>query len=45
MTQPIKIYNGEIITLSTIIEGDGILVTSKTICAVSEKELKSEYAN
>ena len=39
MSQPIKIFNGKIITPYKIIEGGSILVTGQTIAAVSEKNI------
>src|ERR1044072_3625149 len=39
MSRPIKIFNGKIITPYKIIEGGSVLVTGKTIAAVSEKNI------
>src|SRR4026208_194236 len=44
MPQQIKIYNGKIMTPHKVIEGGTVLVTGKTITAVSEKNLEAEGA-
>jgi N-acetylglucosamine-6-phosphate deacetylase len=42
--QPIKIFNGKIITPDKIIDGGSILITANTITAVSEKNIETEDA-
>ena len=44
MTQPIKIFNGKIITPYQIIDGGCVLITGETITAVSEKIIEVENA-
>src|ERR1700712_402917 len=44
MHQPIKIFNGKIITPDKIIDGGSILITGDTITVVSENNIEVENA-
>jgi len=44
MTQPIKIFNGKIITPHQIIDGGCVLITGETITNVAEKNIEIENA-
>jgi len=44
MHQPIKIFNGKIITPDKIIDGGSILITGDTITAISENNIDIENA-
>ena len=44
MVQPLKIYNGKIITPTRILDGGSLLVTETTITAVGERNIEVEDA-